>query len=112
MAHDAITDINMPELDAHAHHSGARAVLNLVTRKGMNGLHAAASIHFVEPNGITTFELCGDFREVISHDRTARGTQKAIDTLHADAFGAANVERIKDRARAFYVDKAIKKGGR
>lgn len=112
MAHDAITDITMPELDQHAHHEGARAILNLVTRKGMNGLHSAASVHFAEPNGIVTFELCGDFRKVLAHDRSARATQKAIDGLHAATFTPEAIESLKIIARAFYVDKAIKQGGR
>lgn len=111
MAHDAITNIPMPELDQHAHDDGEKAVLHLVTGKAMVGIASRAMIHFAG-DGTVTFEMYGDFRKTLVHDQTARATQKAIDALHATSFTPEAIESLKGLARAFYVDKAAKQGGR
>lgn len=102
MADTAKQRIYLPELDSP---SFGQAVLTCETYKGGNGgLISAARITYVKDH-CEAFALYGDFSKTLAR-YPGRATQKAIDAQQAFVFTPAQVESLKDEARAFYANKA------
>ena len=83
-----------------------RAELRLTTRKPYSGgLQSSARVDWVG-NGWRShalgFGAGGDFSGTVLTNKTARATQKAIDTQHATAFPPAVVEELTLTAKAYY----------
>jgi hypothetical protein len=98
MANSAVKLIDFPSLDK----DGLKAFLKLETSKHyIGGILSYASVEFHGKDSIT-FEVFGDYRKVILRDQKARGTQKAIDTQHANVFTQASIEEIKASVVSYY----------
>jgi hypothetical protein len=103
MAQEPEQIIPIPELDNEA---GA-AEMEISTRKcNKNQLVSAAHIHFVK-DGSLTFEVCGDFRKVLSRKR-ASATQRNLDDQHFSVFTPEAIGALKAEALAFYANKRKK----
>jgi hypothetical protein len=83
------------------------AHLLLETSKDLyGGIHSTATVKWMG-NGFYTHSFAfgaggGDFRKTLIADKSARATQRAIDTLHARTFTPAAVTEITASALAHY----------
>jgi hypothetical protein len=90
----------MPELDGAGH--GRKCILTLSTSKLSRTMAATATVTWLDPDfGYESHLLFGDFSWTAAK-RGGVATQRAIDTLHAEAFTPEAIERIKAEVRAFY----------
>lgn len=84
------------------------AVLTIETDKHYNGgLDATATVFwFGDHSRSHAFGLGGggDFSKTLAVNKTARATQKAIDTLHAQTFTPEVIASLTAEAIAYYVD--------
>lgn len=108
MADNRETIIPMPELDPG---DGTKAQLNLATVKTSGGsISSCAHVEYKHAPSASGFTgtsclLYGDFRKYLTNARGVRGTQKNIDTQHANVFTPGQIETIKAEAVAFYAKK-------
>ena len=107
MATDKKQFVPLPELD-HTDRAGraTKGRLMLETGKGYNGgLQCDATVHHVG-NGFATHAFGlgsgGDFSEKVALNKTARATQKAIDTLHDQTFTQDAIDGILQRVKQWY----------
>lgn len=99
--------IPLPELD-QTDNTGreTKGQLELKTSKGYNGgVECRASVSH-RGNGFTShvlgFGSGGDFSARIEQNKTARATQKTIDTMHAATFTPDAIDSIMQRVKDWY----------
>lgn len=83
--------------------SKERAVLELRTSKGFrSGVQATATVFWISEDGYRSRLLFGDFQQNVAATPAVKATQKAIDTLHAQAFTTAEIEALTEKAKEYY----------
>lgn len=87
-----------------------RAVLRLTTGKGSSGIFSTANVVWVG-GGFESCMLFSDYSVRLINDKTARATQKAIDTQYAVVFTEAKVAELTVAAKAFYAKTEMVCGG-
>jgi hypothetical protein len=97
MANEPKQTLPIPELDSER---GAFEI-ELSTRKYGNGQIVSAAHGQRVKDGMVTFMLYGDFRQVYARN-AGRATQAALNSQHAATFSPAQIEAIRHEAIAFY----------
>ena len=99
------TIIRIPALDK----PDGEAVLHCSTAKSsQGGIYSQCNVQFNSANGLTSFEVFGDYRRHVAYDVNARATQKALADLHAKTFKPEGIGFYVREATEFYLNKAAR----
>ena len=114
MANDKTQHILLDYLD-RTDHTGRKTTGRLTLETGKDCKGGLSASYFVEHVGghFATHAfgagLRGDIRKTIIRNPTARATQKAIDTLHAQTFTPVAIASIEATVREYYTNEPNEK---
>lgn len=100
------TNVAIPALDKpDTNGEPMTAVLHCSTSKdSRGGIYSQCNVQF-NRDGLTTFEVFGDYRRVIERAPNVRATQKALATQHARNFTPELIAAYTSEAIGYYKNK-------